>query len=807
MAKLTEVDLTRHDCHPKLSLDCNRIGDPGAESLSQALPKARGLTKLSLSTNLIGDSGVTALGGALQHTQRLKELVLSCNDIGDAGACSLGEALPHSHLTKLFLDGNLLTDVGACGITEGLRHTPTLTQLTLDNDAVSPDVLRRCEATLAVPSMQRERAADEYRRRHQERAALLASLRSLSFPVDAIPSVLSIEDVRRILAGVECVAREAKSRATGDSKDRSELSQCQHQLEAALAAKDSALSMVSEVRKERDTALSRFQECQDSLVKAQSRLLSLNNALKDTKKRLEEEQRQHAVTRQTGETVKTGRRRTRRQSRPHVESDQGTAALESIRESLRQCQRDSQAKDEDISRLRASMSQSDTRHKHQVDDMQLQIESLSETVAELRKNQVGSEGGHTEGAHPTPSAPSTVAPSQLLGTPLTVTPTISNKVTSVARPLDMTNANYLVKTFDLIAEFAAGVVAAYMESSDDTFPLEGPPIMDKKGKKVGVLWHKKTPFPADSHNPNDTLHSLHEPEYVRRNPSFDMAKFLYLHKGLKAFVQKHSSRSQDLFNALSSARVLRNKLFHGAANMVASQAEVNEHQTVSKIMKNMQKALTLMKGTSDPTLAAHIKRGQTRLDCLSATFEQSLVVRRLAEDYNRIADESETVGLSLSVLDTVSAHLRGPHPDRHHLGRLVLTSLGAQVPSSLRVNGMEDKLRSLKNRTRDPVTAAILSMIEARPYTRHEFYGCVLGLATTVCRPKQKTRYQKLLGEVTRVVLDGMQGDTAQYEREFRQCVRARRDFHLDLLERRDSDPRGAGLEVFGRSVGIEMGD
>ena len=90
-----------------MNIDCNLIGNSGAQALAQALASNSTLEVLSLCTTLIGDDGAEALAEALHSNISLKRLLLSENMIGDKGANALAESLCHnSSLNCLHLGGN-----------------------------------------------------------------------------------------------------------------------------------------------------------------------------------------------------------------------------------------------------------------------------------------------------------------------------------------------------------------------------------------------------------------------------------------------------------------------------------------------------------------------------------------------------------------------------------------------------------------------------------------------------------------------------------------------------------------------------
>ncbi|CAF3878162.1 unnamed protein product [Adineta steineri] len=113
----------------QLCLSNNKIGDKGAQYLSEALKKDTTLTTLDLSYNQIGNKGVQHLGEALKKNTTLTILQLQNNQIGAQGSQYLVEALQtNTTLTELYLSRN---EIGP----QWQQHLQELTEnrnLTLD---------------------------------------------------------------------------------------------------------------------------------------------------------------------------------------------------------------------------------------------------------------------------------------------------------------------------------------------------------------------------------------------------------------------------------------------------------------------------------------------------------------------------------------------------------------------------------------------------------------------------------------------------------------------------------------------------
>ncbi|CAF0988062.1 unnamed protein product [Adineta ricciae] len=126
-------DALRHNTTlTTLHLSRNQIGEKGAQYVSDALRHNTTLTTLYLSRNQIGDAGAQYVSDALRHNTTLTILNLSWNEIGDAGAQYVSDALRHNTtLTALDLSRNKIGDAGAQYVSDALRHNTTLTALYL----------------------------------------------------------------------------------------------------------------------------------------------------------------------------------------------------------------------------------------------------------------------------------------------------------------------------------------------------------------------------------------------------------------------------------------------------------------------------------------------------------------------------------------------------------------------------------------------------------------------------------------------------------------------------------------------------
>ena len=149
LSQALTVNSSLTECH----LRFNKIGDTGAVSLSQALTVNSSLTNLDLSSNRIGDTGAKSLSQALTVNSSLTNLYLSFNSIGDTGAVSLSQALTvNSSLTNLHLSSNRIGDTGAVSLSQALTVNSSLTNLDLSSNRIGHTGAESLSQALTVNS-------------------------------------------------------------------------------------------------------------------------------------------------------------------------------------------------------------------------------------------------------------------------------------------------------------------------------------------------------------------------------------------------------------------------------------------------------------------------------------------------------------------------------------------------------------------------------------------------------------------------------------------------------------------------------
>ncbi|KOO21484.1 hypothetical protein Ctob_001958 [Chrysochromulina tobinii] len=120
-----------------LELRSNRIGNPGASSLAEALAGNSALRSIDLQRNDIKDQGAIGLAAALQVNGALQVVNLRFNEVGDAGATALGKALQSNRsIVELHLGGNLIGPEGAMQLAASLEANSTLRTLNLRSNAI-----------------------------------------------------------------------------------------------------------------------------------------------------------------------------------------------------------------------------------------------------------------------------------------------------------------------------------------------------------------------------------------------------------------------------------------------------------------------------------------------------------------------------------------------------------------------------------------------------------------------------------------------------------------------------------------------
>jgi hypothetical protein len=133
--------------HPKISaisLRYNKVGDLGAQLLSEALDTNRSLMHINLECNEINVAGAEYIASSLIEYKQIKSLRLSYNNIGDEGAMGMAQALEkNTSLEILTLKENKICTEGLIALASALPKNNSLKVLNLfgnkfDNASCEP---------------------------------------------------------------------------------------------------------------------------------------------------------------------------------------------------------------------------------------------------------------------------------------------------------------------------------------------------------------------------------------------------------------------------------------------------------------------------------------------------------------------------------------------------------------------------------------------------------------------------------------------------------------------------------------------
>ena len=158
-------------CLEELAIIDNKLGDHGAELLSEGITNTKTLRVLDISNNNIGPSGTTAIANALSNNTSLEELYMSDdNFIGQDAAKALGSAInSNKTLKKLLLRSHHVNSSppidkeSAMIIIRSLYNNNTMTKLSLNitlcKDGITM-VTREAERIIFIKQSHNERVID-----------------------------------------------------------------------------------------------------------------------------------------------------------------------------------------------------------------------------------------------------------------------------------------------------------------------------------------------------------------------------------------------------------------------------------------------------------------------------------------------------------------------------------------------------------------------------------------------------------------------------------------------------------------------
>ena len=120
-------------CLEKLDIDNNKLGDHGAELLSDGITNTKTLRVLYISDNNFGPSGTTAIANVLTNNTSLEKLYMHDNTIGQDGATAIAKAITNNKtLKELSLgDDDTMDEESVMIIMRSLHCNNTITKLWL----------------------------------------------------------------------------------------------------------------------------------------------------------------------------------------------------------------------------------------------------------------------------------------------------------------------------------------------------------------------------------------------------------------------------------------------------------------------------------------------------------------------------------------------------------------------------------------------------------------------------------------------------------------------------------------------------
>ena len=127
-------------CLEELYIRNNKLGDHGAELLSEGITNTKTLRVLNIRCNNIGPSGTTTIANALTNNTLLKKLNISGNKLGDHGAELLLEGITNTKtLRVLYITNNNIGPSGTTAIANALTNNTSLEELDMANSNIEQD--------------------------------------------------------------------------------------------------------------------------------------------------------------------------------------------------------------------------------------------------------------------------------------------------------------------------------------------------------------------------------------------------------------------------------------------------------------------------------------------------------------------------------------------------------------------------------------------------------------------------------------------------------------------------------------------
>ena len=135
-------------CLEELDVNDNKLGDHGAELLSEGIANTKTLRELHINNNNIGPSGTTAIANALTINTSLQQLDMDDNKVGKDGAIAIAKAISNNKALKtLSLFEYTMKKESAMIIIRSLHCNNTITKLRLPfglyyDDSVKEEVIK-----------------------------------------------------------------------------------------------------------------------------------------------------------------------------------------------------------------------------------------------------------------------------------------------------------------------------------------------------------------------------------------------------------------------------------------------------------------------------------------------------------------------------------------------------------------------------------------------------------------------------------------------------------------------------------------
>jgi len=136
-------------CLEELDICGNKLGDHGAELVSEGITNTKTLRVLKISENNIGPSGTTAIANALTNNTSLEKLNMSKNTVEQDGAKAIGKVITNNKKLKellLYDDDNvycgndIIDKESAMIIIRSLNNNNTITKLNLHIGLCESDI-------------------------------------------------------------------------------------------------------------------------------------------------------------------------------------------------------------------------------------------------------------------------------------------------------------------------------------------------------------------------------------------------------------------------------------------------------------------------------------------------------------------------------------------------------------------------------------------------------------------------------------------------------------------------------------------